>query len=215
MLPIYLEFPKGHGYALHVVLFSCHCCMSTVVSFPFALCCRPLPLCQCNRFVYNFDVFQHEKLNTRFEFPRLLDLEPFTKEGLAWRQAKAAAAAASATASSASSDGTSAGAGESKSDEPSAPSAATPAAPGGPGDTGPTAAATPEPHSAATQQSSENEDSSGGDGAVCGPYTVHPQEYYMYRLKVNHLVAGLHRLLEGSLRRQHRLCVPVCPFPDA
>ncbi|CAM9294212.1 unnamed protein product [Scytosiphon promiscuus] len=39
-----------------------------------------------NRFKMNLDTFQTEKVNTRFEFPARLDLEPFTKEGLAWRE---------------------------------------------------------------------------------------------------------------------------------
>ncbi|CAN0427220.1 unnamed protein product, partial [Ectocarpus sp. 12 AP-2014] len=34
----------------------------------------------------NLDTFQTEKVNTRFDFPTRLDLEPFTKEGLAWRE---------------------------------------------------------------------------------------------------------------------------------
>ncbi|CAN0288152.1 unnamed protein product, partial [Hapterophycus canaliculatus] len=33
-----------------------------------------------NRFKMNLDTFQTEKVNTRFEFPARLDLEPFTKE---------------------------------------------------------------------------------------------------------------------------------------
>lgn len=33
-----------------------------------------------NRFKMNLDTFQTEKVNTRFEFPASLDLEPFTKE---------------------------------------------------------------------------------------------------------------------------------------
>ncbi|CAM9156153.1 unnamed protein product, partial [Discosporangium mesarthrocarpum] len=40
-----------------------------------------------NRFQINLDTFQTEKVNTRFEFDTWLDLEPFTKEGLAWREA--------------------------------------------------------------------------------------------------------------------------------
>ncbi|CAN0036660.1 unnamed protein product, partial [Ectocarpus sp. 8 AP-2014] len=39
-----------------------------------------------NRFKMNLDTFQTEKVNTRFDFPARLDLEPFTKEGLAWRE---------------------------------------------------------------------------------------------------------------------------------
>ncbi|CAM9951919.1 unnamed protein product, partial [Sphacelaria rigidula] len=38
------------------------------------------------RFQMNLDTFQTEKVNTRFVFPKSLDLEPFTKEGLAWRE---------------------------------------------------------------------------------------------------------------------------------
>lgn len=33
-----------------------------------------------NRFKMNLDTFQTEKVNTRFDFPTRLDLEPFTKE---------------------------------------------------------------------------------------------------------------------------------------
>ena len=33
-----------------------------------------------NRFKMNLDTFQTEKINTRFDFPMRLDLEPFTKE---------------------------------------------------------------------------------------------------------------------------------------
>ena len=37
------------------------------------------------RFELNFQTFQNEKLNDRFEFPFVIDLEPFTKEGVARR----------------------------------------------------------------------------------------------------------------------------------
>ncbi|CAM9938074.1 unnamed protein product, partial [Choristocarpus tenellus] len=33
-----------------------------------------------NRFQINLDTFQTEKVNTRFEFPTWLNLEPYTKE---------------------------------------------------------------------------------------------------------------------------------------
>ena len=33
-----------------------------------------------NRFKMNLDTFQTEKVNTRFDFPSVLNLEPFTKE---------------------------------------------------------------------------------------------------------------------------------------
>ncbi len=34
------------------------------------------------RFELNYETFQHEKLNNRFEFPFYINLEPYTKEGL-------------------------------------------------------------------------------------------------------------------------------------
>jgi hypothetical protein len=40
------------------------------------------------RFDLNFETFQHDKLNNRFEFPVSINLEPFTKEGLARREAE-------------------------------------------------------------------------------------------------------------------------------
>ena len=40
---------------------------------------------QCNRFVFNFDTFQQQKLNSRFEFDRYLNVEAHTKEGMDWR----------------------------------------------------------------------------------------------------------------------------------
>lgn len=36
----------------------------------------------------NFETFQHEKVNNRFEFPLRIDLEPYTKEGLARLEAE-------------------------------------------------------------------------------------------------------------------------------
>ena len=41
---------------------------------------------QCNRFVFNFDTFQQQKLNSRFEFDRYLNVEAHTKEGMDWRE---------------------------------------------------------------------------------------------------------------------------------
>lgn len=40
----------------------------------------PNVMLHLNRFKMNLDTFQTEKVNTRFEFPSQLDLEPFTKE---------------------------------------------------------------------------------------------------------------------------------------
>jgi len=40
-----------------------------------------------NRFTMNMDTFMTEKLNTRFEFPKVLNLEPYTKEGIERREA--------------------------------------------------------------------------------------------------------------------------------
>ena len=37
------------------------------------------------RFELNFQTFQHEKLNDRFEFPLSINLEPYTKEGVSRR----------------------------------------------------------------------------------------------------------------------------------
>src|SRR5256885_1142141 len=43
------------------------------------------------RFELNFETFQHEKLNNRFDFPLVINLEPYTKEGLARRDAESKA----------------------------------------------------------------------------------------------------------------------------
>src|SRR5690242_19284591 len=39
------------------------------------------------RFELNFETSQHEKLNNKFEFPLVVNLEPYTKEGLSRRDA--------------------------------------------------------------------------------------------------------------------------------
>ena len=46
----------------------------------------PTLVIQCNRFVFNFDTFLQEKLNSRFEFDRCLNLEEHTVEGTEWRE---------------------------------------------------------------------------------------------------------------------------------
>ena len=46
----------------------------------------PTLVIQCNRFVFNFDTFLQEKLNSRFEFDRFLNLEEHTVEGTEWRE---------------------------------------------------------------------------------------------------------------------------------
>jgi len=38
------------------------------------------------RFELNFETFRHEKSNQRFEFPEEINLEPYTREGLARRE---------------------------------------------------------------------------------------------------------------------------------
>lgn len=40
------------------------------------------------RFEFNFQTFQHDKLNDRFEFPPSVNLEPYTQEGLERRDAE-------------------------------------------------------------------------------------------------------------------------------
>ncbi len=42
----------------------------------------------------NYETFQREKVNDRFEFPSLLDLYPYSTEGMAWRARVDAAASA-------------------------------------------------------------------------------------------------------------------------
>eukprot|EP00743_Colponemidia_sp_Colp-15_P003962 GILK01004274.1.p1 GENE.GILK01004274.1~~GILK01004274.1.p1 ORF type:complete len:2187 (+),score=414.92 GILK01004274.1:440-6562(+) len=54
-------------------------------------CLNKLPnilIIHCQRIVFNFDTFMNEKINTHYEFPRHLDLEPYTKDGLARREAQ-------------------------------------------------------------------------------------------------------------------------------
>lgn len=39
------------------------------------------------RIIFDIDVMENIKLNSRLEFPTELDVEPYTVEGLAWREA--------------------------------------------------------------------------------------------------------------------------------
>jgi hypothetical protein len=132
---------------------------------------------QCNRFVFNFDTFQHEKLNTRFEFPRQLNLEPFTREGVAWRRAKAEHDAALAAAA-----GGDAGDAGGESEAKGGDGDSTSAAAARPGDSVSAGAAAPS-GDAGVSAGGDGGVSASGDAAVLEPYTVHPREYYEYRLK--------------------------------
>jgi hypothetical protein len=132
---------------------------------------------QCNRFVFNFDTFQHEKLNTRFEFPRQLNLEPFTREGVAWRRSKAEHDAALAAAA-----GGDAGDAGGESEAKGGDGDSTSAAAARPGDSVSAGAAAPS-GDAGVSAGGDGGVSASGDAAVLEPYTVHPREYYEYRLK--------------------------------
>jgi Ubiquitin carboxyl-terminal hydrolase len=46
----------------------------------------PTLVLHLNRFFLDLDTFSTVKLNTAFEFPRRLNVEGYTKEGLAWRE---------------------------------------------------------------------------------------------------------------------------------
>ena len=46
----------------------------------------PTLVLHLNRFFLDLDTFSTVKLNTAFEFPRRLNVEEYTKEGLAWRE---------------------------------------------------------------------------------------------------------------------------------
>jgi ubiquitin C-terminal hydrolase len=49
----------------------------------------PTLVLHLNRFFLDLDTFSTVKLNTAFEFPRRLNVEEYTKEGLAWREGSA------------------------------------------------------------------------------------------------------------------------------
>jgi uncharacterized UBP type Zn finger protein len=40
------------------------------------------------RLVFSLETFQNEKINSRLEFPFELDIEPFSTEGIEWRERK-------------------------------------------------------------------------------------------------------------------------------
>ena len=41
------------------------------------------------RFTFDMQTFRQVKVNTKFEFPEELNLEPYTMEGIQWREQKA------------------------------------------------------------------------------------------------------------------------------
>jgi hypothetical protein len=100
--------------------------------------------------------FVQEKLNDRFEFPRVMNFEPYTKEGLAWREArdKQAEGGGEGNDGGVEEGGERGGAGDDDGETGGG---------GGDGDGG-----------------------GGGEGGVAavplGPYQVHPESYYTYNL---------------------------------
>ena len=70
------------------------------------------------RFKFNFDTFQREKINDKFEFPTTIDMYPYSLEGLSWLKEVATQEAAFAAARAAAEAD---GAEESKGDAPVAP----------------------------------------------------------------------------------------------
>jgi len=68
--------------------FKCDNCEKTV-NVEKRTCLEELPnvlIIHLQRIVFNYDTFMNEKVNSRLEFPQKLSLEPYTKEGLAWRE---------------------------------------------------------------------------------------------------------------------------------
>ena len=45
-------------------------------------------ICHLTRFDFNPNTFETEKMNSKLEFPHRLDLEPYTSEGVEWREQK-------------------------------------------------------------------------------------------------------------------------------
>lgn len=135
--------------------FYCDSCQKKVPLMKKRLVLNKLPpvvVLQCNRFVFNFESMQNEKLNTRYEFPRRLNLEPYTKEGLAFRAAEAAKATTAAAG-------------------------ATAAAAVGPVD---------DAADGKTEDAGVNVSMEASDALAEAPlqqYSVHPKEYYEYKLK--------------------------------
>lgn len=155
--------------------FNCEVCQRKVPLMKKRLVLNKMPpvvVLQCNRFVFNFETMQNEKLNTRYEFPRRVNLEPYSKEGLQWRAAAAAKTAAAAGAAGTAGDAAGAdGAGDAA------------ASGDGSGD-GKVDEGANSPDGADGSAAGEN----GDDAAVAASpelaqYALHPKEYYEYKLK--------------------------------
>eukprot|EP01105_Mastigella_eilhardi_P024464 TRINITY_DN6382_c0_g1_i1.p2 TRINITY_DN6382_c0_g1~~TRINITY_DN6382_c0_g1_i1.p2 ORF type:complete len:2586 (-),score=681.76 TRINITY_DN6382_c0_g1_i1:7878-14936(-) len=76
--------------------YSCEICQRGVDTLKRS-CIQTLPnmlLIHLKRFEFKMDIMRNVKLNDYCEFPMVLDMEPYTKEGLHRREAAAAAAAA-------------------------------------------------------------------------------------------------------------------------
>eukprot|EP00753_Platysulcus_tardus_P013086 PLAT3614.2.p1 GENE.PLAT3614.2~~PLAT3614.2.p1 ORF type:complete len:1715 (-),score=1014.72 PLAT3614.2:126-5015(-) len=144
--------------------YRCSSCEAKVETHK-RVCLETLPnvlIMHLKRFEFNFESFLREKVDSELKFDMEINLEPFTKEGLQWRDAKREAADGDAVDAAAP-----AGAG---------------AAAGGGGDGG---------DAAGEGGVSEEKDGGDGEGdgdsaaaasAAGGPYQVHPEEYYQYEL---------------------------------
>jgi ubiquitin C-terminal hydrolase len=76
--------------------YQCEGCHNAKVDALKRTCLKRLPrqlLVHAKRFEFDLDYMKRVKLNDRFEFPRRLDLAPFTAEGIARREAQARHAA--------------------------------------------------------------------------------------------------------------------------
>jgi ubiquitin carboxyl-terminal hydrolase 34 len=68
--------------------FKCESCEKKVeISRRCTLASMPnVLIIHLQRLVYNLETFQNEKINSKLEFPHQLNLEPFSSEGLDWRE---------------------------------------------------------------------------------------------------------------------------------
>ena len=70
--------------------YQCENCLKKV-DVTKRCCLSALPnvlIVHMQRIVFDLDTLMNQKINSRLEFPHLLNLEPYTKEGLEWRERK-------------------------------------------------------------------------------------------------------------------------------
>jgi len=74
----------SHVHTTHSIHAQSHQCIHpSVHSFIHPPPINPSIHPRTRRFELNFETFQHDKVNSRFAFPTEINLEPYTKEGVA------------------------------------------------------------------------------------------------------------------------------------